>query len=79
MAKYKEGMLTYDYSSQRFYVVYDNGATSSGLHCGNYVGVYDPYDNVWVDTRIEMSAQQEWYLVGFSRQFQLMGARVRIY
>lgn len=78
MARYKEGTLTYDYNTQRFCVLYDNGTVSSGLHCGDYVGVYDQYDGVWVDTRIEMSVQQEWYLVGFSRQFQLVGARVRI-
>ena len=54
---------------------YLRGDYYGGLHCGECMDVFT--GGKWKPTRIEMSAAQEWYLVGI-RAEDLNGLRVRI-
>ena len=57
------------------YLRFDIADYYGGLHCGECFDVFT--GGKWKPTRIEMSAAQEWYLVGI-RAEDLNGLRVRI-
>ena len=63
--------LVFDENTDRF----DLASYYGGLHCGECFDVL--VGGRWKPTRIEMSASQEWYLVGI-RADDLNGLRVRI-
>ena len=67
----RTGALVFDENTDRF----DLASYYGGLHCGECFDVV--VGDRWKPTRIEMSASQEWYLVGI-RADDLNGLRVRI-
>ncbi len=67
----RTGALVFDENTDRF----DLASYYGGLHCGECFDVL--VGGRWKPTRIEMSASQEWYLVGI-RADDLNGLRVRI-
>ena len=67
----RTGALVFDENTDRF----DLASYYGGLHCGECFDVL--VGGRWKPTRIEMSATQEWYLVGI-RADDLNGLRVRI-
>ena len=67
----RTGALVFDENTDRF----DLASYYGGLHCGECFDVL--VGGRWQPTRIEMSASQEWYLVGI-RADDLNGLRVRI-
>ena len=67
----RTGALVFDENTDPF----DLASYSGGLHCGECFDVL--VGGRWKPTRIEMSASQEWYLVGI-RADDLNGLRVRI-
>ena len=50
------GRLFYDPTSERFVI------DGQELHCGDVIQVM--IGQTWVETRIELDANDEWYLVG---------------
>ena len=67
----RTGALVFDENTDRF----DLASYYGGLHCGECFDVL--VGGRWKPTRIEMSASQEWYLVGI-RADDVNGLRVRI-
>ena len=67
----RTGALVFDENTDRF----DLASYYGGLHCGECFDLL--VGGRWKPTRIEMSASQEWYLVGI-RADDLNGLRVRI-
>ena len=72
----KTGALIFDEQTDRYDIRFDIADYYGGLHCGECFDVFT--GGKWKPTRIEMSAAQEWYLVGI-RAEDLNGLRVRIY
>ena len=71
----KTGALIFDETADRYDIRFDLNDYYGGLHCGDCLEVF--VRGKWKPTRIEMSAAQEWYLVGI-RAEDLTGLRVRI-
>ena len=71
----KTGALIFDEQTDRYDIRFDIADYYGGLHCGECFDVFT--GGKWKPTRIEMSAAQEWYLVGIRAQ-DLNGLRVRI-
>ena len=71
----KTGALIFDETADRYDIRFDVNDYYGGLHCGDCMEVF--VRGKWKPTRIEMSAAQEWYLVGI-RAEDLNGLRVRI-
>lgn len=78
MKNYIEGTLSYDYTEERYQIKHGIEKYTKGLHCGQSLEVYLEHTKEWYKTRLEMSVEQEWYLIGLSRQFSLQGALVRM-
>jgi hypothetical protein len=70
----KEGRLFYNTAIERMNVLYNDGTTDGGLHCGQIMDV--KINNKWIPTRIEMS--DDWYLVGVGYMQPLAGLSVRL-
>ena len=60
-------------STNRFDVLYEEGNSYGGLHCGTTMEVL--INDEWVPTRIEYG--NDWYLVGVQKE-SLPGLQVRI-
>lgn len=60
----KKGILIYDSSTNRFDVLYEEGNSYGGLHCGTTMEVL--INDEWVPTRIEYG--NDWYLVGVQKE-----------
>ena len=58
----KTGALIFDEQTDRYDIRFDIADYYGGLHCGECFDVFT--GGKWKPTRIEMSAAQEWYLVG---------------
>lgn len=58
----KQGTLAFNHLNNRFGLLVSDLWEIDGLHCGQSLEVL--IDNKWVQTRLEMTAQREWYLVG---------------
>ena len=69
----KKGILIYDSSTNRFDVLYEEGNSYGGLHCGTTMEVL--INDEWAPTRIEYG--NDWYLVGVQKE-SLPGLQVRI-
>ena len=68
----KKGILIYDSSTNRFDVLYEEGNSYGGLHCGTAM---EGLNDKWIPTRIEYG--NDWYLVGVQKE-SLPGLQVRI-
>ena len=55
----KKGMLIYDFSTNRFDVLYEEGNSYGGLHGGTAMGIL--INDEWMPTRI--GHENNWYLV----------------
>ena len=66
-------MLIYDSSTNRFDVLYEEGNSYGGLHCGTTMEAL--INDEWIPTRIEYG--NDWYLVGVQKE-SLPGLQVRI-
>lgn len=71
----RTGALTFDETADRYDIRFDISEYYGGVHCGDCFDVF--VRGKWKPTRMEMSATQEWYLVGV-RANDLNGLRVRI-
>ena len=60
----KKGILIYDSSTNRFDILYEEGNSYGGLHCGTTMEVL--INDEWVPTRIEYG--NDWYLVGVQKE-----------
>lgn len=69
----KKGILIYDSSTNRFDILYEEGNSYGGLHCGTTMEVL--INDEWAPTRIEYG--NDWYLVGVQKG-SLPGLQVRI-
>ena len=54
--------LGYNETTQRFGLLKSDLFVDDGFHCGDCFQV--KINGEWIDTRIEMTSGQEWYLVG---------------
>lgn len=68
----REGILIYDYETERYNIRFDLEEYYGGLHCGDCIDVF--INGAWKSTRIEML--DDWYLVSIKTELQ--GLRVRI-
>ena len=69
---YNSGVLRYDTDIERFCL------GTCELHCGDCLEVcVTDMDNVkqWIPTRIEMSSDDKWYLVGVGRRYGITDAK----
>ena len=71
----KQGALVYDEQSGRMDIRFGLEAYYGGLHCGTTMEVF--IEEQWRPTRIELSANNQWYLVGVPAK-QLAGLLVRL-
>ena len=69
----KKGILIYDSSTNRFDVLYEEGNSYGGLHCGTTRVVFIIDEGI--PTRIDYG--NDWYLVGVQKE-SLPGLQVRI-
>ena len=69
----KKGMLIYYSSTNRFDVLYEEGNSYGGLHCGTAMEVL--INGEGIPNRIEYG--NDWYLVGVQKE-SLPGLQVRI-
>lgn len=58
----REGRLGYNSSSERYGILLSDLWIDTGLHCGECLQIL--LDGRWVQTRMEMDAERNWYLVG---------------
>ena len=70
---YEKALDIYDSSTNRFDVLYEEGNSYGGLHCGTAMEVL--INDKWIPTRIEYG--NDWYLVGVQKE-SLPGLQVRI-
>ena len=70
----QEGVLVYNYESDRYDIRFSLTDYYGGLHCGQCFDV--KIKNNWFPVRIEMG--EDWYLVGFEMIDDLQGLSVRI-
>ena len=71
----RQGVLIYDSRSERMDIRFGIEECYGGLHCGETMEVF--VKNQWKPTRIEMSFEGDWYLVGVKTD-SLVGLRVRV-
>jgi hypothetical protein len=74
MRDYYYGKLFFNYNRDRMDVMYDDGTTENGLHCGQCMDVF--INGEWKATRLEMS--DDWFLVGIKGLDTLEGLKVRL-
>ena len=69
------GKLIYDSDSNRLDVLFDNGSTFGGFHCGDCLAIL--LDNAWTPTRVEYD--NDWYLFGLYQSGNIpAGLNVRV-
>lgn len=71
----REGVLVPDTSSDRMDIRFGLEEYYGGLHCGDCMDVL--WKGKWKPTRIEMTFEGDWYLVGIKTD-SLVGLRVRV-
>ncbi len=59
------GRLGYNSATGRYGLLVSDLWQDMGFHCGECLEVM--VDDKWMATRMEMSAEQKWYLLGMSR------------
>ena len=72
----RQGRLGYNISNERYGLLSADLWIDTGFHCGEYLEVL--VDGKWVETRMEMDADQNWYLVGTPYRGDLEYIRARI-
>ena len=71
------GKLIYDSDNSRLDVLFDNGSTLGGFHCGDCLEIL--LDNEWIPTRVE--CDEDWYLYGLYKNGRIpvgLSARVSV-
>ena len=69
------GALVFDEINERYRIRFDINDYNNSLHCGDSFDVFT--GGKWKPTRIEMSFERKWYLVGIDAA-DLTGLRVRL-
>ena len=70
------GRLGYNSDNDRYGLLVSDLWEHEGFHCGE--GLEVMVDGKWIATRMEMSADREWYLVGTDYKGDLEYIRARI-
>lgn len=70
------GILGYNSSNDRYGVLVMDLWHNDGLHCGEFLDIWDYDTEQWIPTRIEMN-RNGWYLVGYDADC-LEGLKVRV-
>lgn len=71
-----QGRLGYNSANDRYGLLVSDLWENDGFHCGEPLEVL--VDDKWVETRMEMSIDREWYLVGTPYCGNLEYVRARI-
>ncbi len=72
----REGRLGFNSDNGRYGLLISDLWEDNGFHCGECLEVQ--VDGKWVQTRMEMTADQQWYLVGTPYKGNLEYVRARI-
>ena len=73
----QEGVLVYAFGSGRYDIQFSLEEYYGGLNCGECFDIY--INRQWKPVRIEYCHKdQDWYLVGVSRDIGLQGLKVRV-
>ena len=72
----REGRLGYNSNNGRYGILSSDLWIDTGLHCGECLQIL--MDGKWVETRMEMDAARNWYLVGTPYRGDLEYIRARI-
>lgn len=75
MAKYIVGRLGYNSENGRYGLLVSDLWERNGFHCGETLEVM--VDDEWIQTRMEMTIEGEWYLVGTPYKGDLEYVRAR--
>lgn len=70
------GRLEYNYKNNRYGLLISDLWENIGFHCGECLEVL--VNGKWVSTRMEMSADRKWYLVGTPYYGNLEYVQVRV-
>lgn len=70
------GRLGYNSANGRYGLLVSDLWEDTGFHCGECLEVM--VDDKWVATRMEMSAERKWYLVGTPYYGDLEYVRARV-
>jgi len=71
----KEGILELDSVREKYYILYENGETSSLLSCGNALEAF--LNDDWVIGRVEATSKGEYYFYGSEKPLLFPGMTVR--
>lgn len=71
----KTGHLIYDFIQNRYDICYSCEEYAGGLHCGDCFQV--KINEQWIETRIELNAYGEWYLVGIDPSYGMYNLEVK--
>lgn len=74
--KYITGRLGYNSENGRYGLLVSDLWEHEGFHCGEGLEVL--VDDEWVQTRMEMTSDRQWYLVGTPYEGRLEYVRARI-
>ena len=72
----RQGRLGYNSSNDRYGLLSADLWIDTGFHCGEWLEVL--VDGKWGETRMEMDAARNWYLVGTPYRGDLEYIRARI-
>ena len=73
----KEGILGFNFGSERYEIAFYEGGPRKELHCGDTFQI--KVGDEWKSTRIEFDwEKEEWYLVDISEDDWSTGAKVRV-
>ena len=71
-----QGRLGYNTENERYGLLVSDLWENNGFHCGECLEVM--VDDKWVATRLEMSAEQKWYLVDTPYYGNLENVQARV-
>jgi hypothetical protein len=72
----KQGRLGYNSANDRYGLLISDLWEHDGFHCGE--GLEVMVDGAWVQTRMEMTSDRQWYLVGTPYKGDLEYIQARI-
>ena len=72
----KQGRLGYNSANDRYGLLISDLWEHTGFHCGE--GLEVMVDGTWVQTRMELTADKQWYLVGTPYKGDLEYVQARI-
>lgn len=73
-APVKEGILSLDHGTDKYYIDYDDGCQSALLSCGSSLEIF--YEGDWVIGRVE-AQDRNYYFYGADKPLLFKGMRVR--